>query len=135
VSGLLQQLREAFPFEPSTEFLLLDHDAMYGTDVPTAIRSMDITPVQTGVGCPWQNGVTERWVGSCRRELLDHVIPINSSHLKRLLASYVLYYHQDRTHCGLDKQTPDTRTPCAGRGQAIAWPRVDGLHHHYERAA
>jgi len=132
---IVQQLREAFPFEPSAKFLLLDHDAKYGTDVPTAIRSMDITPVRTGVGCPWQNGVAERWVGSCRRELLDHVIPLNSSHLKRLLASYLDYYHQDRTHCGLDKQTPDTRMISTGPGRVIAWPRVGGLHHRYARAA
>ena len=56
---------------------------------PAAIRSMDIKAVRTGVGCPWQNGVAERWVGSCRRELLDHVIAISESHLKRLLSSYV----------------------------------------------
>jgi len=78
-------LREAFPYEPATKFLILDHDAKYGTDVPTAIRSMDIKPVQTTIGCPWQNGIAERWVGNCRRELLDHVIVINQSHLKACL--------------------------------------------------
>ena len=56
-------------------------------------RSMSIRPVRTAVGCPWQNGVAERRVGSCRRELLDHLIVINQSHLKRLLAAYVEYYH------------------------------------------
>jgi len=95
---IVQQLREAFPYERATEFLLLDHDSKYGTEVPVGIRSMDIKAVRTAVGCPWQNGVAERWVGSCRRELLDHVIAISESHLKRLLSSYVEYYHQDRTH-------------------------------------
>jgi transposase InsO family protein len=114
---IVQQLREAFPYEPAIKFLILDHDAKYGTEVPGAIRSMNITTVRTAVGCPWQNGVAERWVGSCRRELLDHVIAINQSHLKRLLASYVEYYKRDRTHCGLQKQTP------AGRGKVLAWPR------------
>ena len=103
---IVPQLREAFPYEPGAEFLILDHDAKYGIEVPAAIRSMDIAPVRTAVGCPWQNGVAERWVGSCRRELLDHVIAIDKRHLKRLLASYVEYYHKDRTHCGLQKQTP-----------------------------
>jgi Integrase core domain len=84
---------------------------------------------------PWQNGVAERWVGSCRRELLDHVIAVNEIHLKRLLASYADYYHADRIHCGLQKQTPKKRTRCAGRGRVIAWPRVGGLHHRYERVA
>ena len=132
---IMQQLREAFPFEPSTKFLILDHDAKYGTEVPTAIRLMGIKPVQTTIGCPWQNGIAERWIGNCRRELLDHVIVINQSHLKRLLASYVDYYHQDRTHCGLEKQTPEKRTRCTARGMVVAWPRVGGLHHRYERVA
>ena len=54
---------------------------------------MDIKAVRTTVGCPWLNGVVERWVGSCRRELLGHGIAVNEMHLKRLLASYVDYYH------------------------------------------
>ncbi len=132
---IVQQLREAFPYEPATKFLILDHDAKYGREVPAAMRSMDITAVRTAVGCPWQNGVAERWVGSCRRELLDHVLAINQSHLKRLLSSYVKYYHQDRTHCGLQKQTPEKRPRCSGEGKVLAWPRVGGLHHRYERTA
>jgi putative transposase len=114
---IVQQLREAFPYEPATKFLILDHDAKYGREVPAAMRSMDITAVRTAVGCPWQNGVAERWVGSCRRELLDHVLAINQSHLKRLLSSYVRYYHQDRTHCGLQKQSPEKRPRCSGEGK------------------
>ena len=70
----------------------MDHDSKYGTEVSAAIRSMNIKAVRTAIGCPWQNGVAERWVGNCRRELLDHVIAINESHLKRLLSSYVAYY-------------------------------------------
>jgi putative transposase len=132
---IVQQLREAFPYESPVKFLVLDHDSKYGTEVPAAIRAMGITTVRTAVGCPWQNGAAERWVGNCRRELLDHVIAFNQSHLKRLLASYIDYYHQDRTHCGLQKQTPDTRTLCTGRGRVVAWPRVGGLHHRYERTA
>ena len=129
---IVEQLRETLPYESPAKFLLLDHDAKYGTEVPVAIRAMGITAVRTAVGCPWQNGVAERWVGSCRRELLDHVIAINELHLKRLLAAY---YHQDRTHCGLQKQTPEKRPRCSARGSVLAWPRVGGLHHRYERAA
>jgi putative transposase len=134
-SWITQQLREAFPFKPEADFLILDHDSKYGTEVSAAIRSLNIHPVRTSVGCPWQNGVAERWVGSCRRELLDHVIALNESHLKRLLASYIRYYHEDRTHCGLLKETPKKRTRCSGQGRVVAWPRVGGLHHRYERAA
>jgi len=49
--------------------------------------------VRTAFRSPWQNGVAERWVGSCRRDLLDHVIILNERHLKRLMAEYVRYYN------------------------------------------
>lgn len=112
---IVQQLREAFPYKPLAEFLILDHDSKYGAEVFLALRSMNLKAVRTSIGCPWQNGVAERWVGSCRRELLDHVIALNESHLKRLLTSFVRYYHEDRTHCGLQKQTPEMRTRGSGR--------------------
>jgi len=47
----VQQVSEAFPFEPSAKFLILDHDAKYGTEVPTALRSMEITSLRTAIGC------------------------------------------------------------------------------------
>jgi putative transposase len=130
-----QQLREAFPYEAVPKFLVLDHDAKYGSAVPAAIRSMKITPVRTSIGSPWQNGIAERWVGSCRRELLDHVIPFNERHLKRLLRDYISYYHDDRTHIGLGKRTPGSRTPGFPHGRVIAQPRLGGLHHRYNHAA
>ena len=75
----------------------------YGLEVPAAIRAMGIVPLHTALRSPRQNGVAERWVGSCRRELLDHVIPVSERHLRRLLSDYVDYYHDDRTHLGLSK--------------------------------
>ena len=50
---------------------------------------MEVRPVRTSFQSPWQNGVAERWVGSCRRELLDHVIVLNEQHLRRLLHEYL----------------------------------------------
>jgi putative transposase len=96
---------------------------------------MKIVPVRTSIGCPWQNGVAERWIGSCRREFLDHVIALNKRHLKRMLSEYVSYYHDDRTHIGLGKRTPDRRTPTLNHGKLIVWPRLGGLHHRYDRVA
>jgi putative transposase len=103
---VVQQLRQAFPFDSASRFLILDRDAKYGLEVPAAVRSMKINAIQTTYQSPWQNGVAERWIGSCRHDLLDHVIPINERHLKRLLSDYVHYYHEDRTHLGLAKKTP-----------------------------
>lgn len=132
---IAQQLREAFPYREAPEFLIFDHDAKYGFEVPAAIRSMKMECLQTSVRSPWQNGVAERWVGSCRRELLDHVIALNERHLKRLLSEYVSYYHEDRTHLGLGKGTPGRRTCCAAHGCILSYDRLGGLHHRYRRAA
>lgn len=51
-------------------------------------------------------GRSVRWVGGCRRELLDHVIPLNEKHLRRLLREYVDYFQHDRIHDALAKDTP-----------------------------
>ncbi len=90
---IVQQLREAFPYQSAPRFLLFDHDQKYGLEVPAAIRSMNMGCVQTSLHSPWQNGVAERWVGSCRSEVLDHVIALNEHHLKRLLGDYIRYYN------------------------------------------
>src|ERR1700737_787368 len=125
---IVQQMREAWPYAQAHRFLLFDHDATFGNDVVCAAKDLGGRPGRRAFRSPWQNGAAGRWVGSCRRDLLDHVIAINQSHLKRLLASYVEYYERDRTHCGLQKQTPEGRMRSAGRGKVVAGPRVGGLH-------
>ena len=74
-------------------------------------------------------------MGACRQELLDHVIVLGEGQLRRVLREYVAYHHEDRTHCGLGKQTPMGRDvqgkPSAG-AKLIALPRLGGLHHRYE---
>jgi putative transposase len=134
-SWIVQQLREAFPYQSAPEFLIFDHDAKYGLEVPAAIRSMKIGCVQTAIQSPWQNGIAERWVESCRRDLLDHVIALDERHLRRLLSQYVSYYHEDRTHLGLFKQTPAGRARSMAQGQVISQRRLGGLHYRYQRAA
>jgi putative transposase len=132
---IIQQLREAFPYETAPRYLIFDRDGKYGLEVPLAARSMNITCIRPSFWSPWQNGVAERWVESCRRDLLDHVIALNALHLKRLLAEYVAYYHKDRTHLGLTKETPDGRVRSRNRGRVTAVRRLGGLHHRYDRAA
>jgi hypothetical protein len=62
---IIQQLREAFPYQSAPRFLIFDRDAKYGLEVPIAVRSMAIRPVRTSFQSPWQNGIAERWVESC----------------------------------------------------------------------
>jgi putative transposase len=134
-SWILQQLREAFPFESAPRFLIFDRDGKYGVEVPAAVRSLKIRLVRTSFESPWQNGVAERWVESYRRDVLDHIIAMNERHLKRLLFDYGCYYHEDRTHLGLGKQTPDGRVQSRNRGTVVSQARQGGLDHRYDRAA
>jgi transposase InsO family protein len=92
-------------------------------------------PVRTSFESPWQNGIAERWVGSCRRDLLDHIIAIDERHLKRLISEYIRHYHEDRTHLGLEKGTPNGRNRAIASGRVLSRERLGGLHHRYDRAA
>ena len=132
---IVQQLREAFPFESAPRFLIFDRDAKYGAEIPATVRSMRIRCARTSFQSPWQNGIAERWIESCRRDLLDHVIAVYERHLKRLLSEYVSYYHDDRTHLGLGNGTPAGRTPSTTSGRILSRERLGGLHHRYDRAA
>ena len=66
---------------------------------------------------------------------MDYVVVFNEAHLIRLVKDYVSYYHGDRTHDGLNKDTPAT---CAvapkptESARLIANPRLGGLHHRYD---
>ncbi|HET6840236.1 MAG TPA: integrase core domain-containing protein [Candidatus Angelobacter sp.] len=134
---ITQQLREAFPYDSQHRYLILDRDAKFGEMVSEAVESLDLKAIRTSFRSPWQNGVAERWVGSCRRDLLDHIIPLNERHLKRLLSEYIRYYHFDRTHLGLKKDTPHDR-PCTKPTrdyQVVSFSRLGGLHHRYDLAA
>jgi putative transposase len=133
-SWIVQQLREAFPDQWAPRFLLFDRDSKYGLEVPIAVRSMAIRPVRTAVRSPWQNGVAERWIESCRRDLLDQVIAFNERHLRRLLSDYICYYHEDRTHLGLNKETSAGRARSRDRGAVVSRARLGGLQHRYDRA-
>ena len=96
-----------------------------GTTVPTLISPAS----------PWQNGVAERWIGSCRRELLDHLVVLNDVHLRRLIRDYIAYYHADRIHDSLEKDTPAMR-PVSYKpdpsARLVSVQRIGGLHHRYD---
>ena len=107
---VVQQLRETFPEPDPYRYVIFDHDSKFNADVIAVLQSTGLEAKRTSVQAPWQNGITERWVGSCRREMLDHIIPLNERHLRRLVREYVTYYNEERIHDSLDKDAPDRRT-------------------------
>jgi hypothetical protein len=131
-----QQIREAFPWETAPRYLIRDRDRTYGKVFRTRLRAMQIEEVLIAHRSPWQNAYVERVIGSIRRECLDPVIVIGESHLRRVLRSYLIYYHKTQTHLALDKDCPEPRfMQPPDRGKIIAFPQVGELHHRYERMA
>ena len=130
---VIQQLREAFPYDSSPKYLIYDNDSIFSNQVTGAIRSFGIKPKRTAFQSPWQNGTAERWVGSARREILDHVIVLNEQHLHRLLRDYIAYYNNERVHTLLGdapKHRPVEIRP-SSTARVVGLPRVGGLHHRY----
>jgi transposase InsO family protein len=133
-----QQLRNAFPDDSAPQYLIFDRGSSFNEEVISIMKSFGIKPKRTSFRSPWQNGVAERWVGNCRRDLLDHVIVLNERHLKRLMSEYVRYYHEDRMHLALLKKTPAGREVAKDMDvscSVLSIPRLGGLHHRYDLAA
>ncbi len=129
-----QQLREAFPFDQPPRYLLRDRDAIFGDAFQGQVRDMGIQEVLCTPRSPWQRAYVERVIGSIRRECLDHVIVFDESSLRRILRSYLDYYHRSRTHLSLGKDSPEPRSIQPEQmGRVVALPQVGGLHHRYER--
>ena len=80
-----QQLREAFPYDKSPRYLIFDRDSIFDPSVVECIKALGTKPRRISYCRPWQNGTAERWIGSCRRELLDHVVVLGERHLVRLV--------------------------------------------------
>jgi len=70
----VQQLREAFPFDQGSRYLLRDRDAIFGDNFREQVRDLGIREVLCAPHSPWQRAYVERAIGSIRRECLDDVI-------------------------------------------------------------
>jgi transposase InsO family protein len=131
-----QQIVDAFPFDEAPRYLLRDRDTIDGAYFQQRVKNMGIEEVLIAPQSPWQNPYAERLIGTLRRELLDRVIVLNEAHLRRLMTSYLEYYHTVRPHVSLERNAPIPR-PIQGpsEGNVRAMPHVGGLYQGYRRAA
>jgi putative transposase len=136
---VIQHLRNAMPFGEQPRYLFRDNDGIYGHGVALFLQRCGIREVRTALQSPWQNPYVERFIGTLRRELLDHVIVLNEHHLQRLLGEFIEdYYHVAHPHQGLggDTPIPTESTPrFDGPTTLVATPLLGGLHHKYIRVA
>ena len=131
-----QQLRNATAFGIGPRFIIRDRDDKYGSDFDRAARGVGTRGLKTPVRAPKANVFCERFLGSVRRECLDHVLVLGERHLFETLVEYARHLDQGRTHQGLGQLVPaGSSTAAAGSGAVIARPVLNGLHHDYRRAA
>jgi len=132
-----QQLRQATPHEEWPRFLIRDNDGNYGPKFDRLATSSGITVLRTPVRAPRANATCERFLGSVRRECLDHLLLLGERQLRRALHAYVDDFNRARPHQGLGQATPEGATPLEqgvrGRGRVVALPVLGGLHHDYRR--
>jgi transposase InsO family protein len=130
---IARQVTEAYGWQQTPRYIVRDRDCVYGDVVIQRLRAMGIQDRPISPRSPWQNGYSERLIGSLRRDCLDHVVVFGERHLRHLLNSYQKYYNEARTHLSLHKDAPMPRA-VQTVGRTLAMPVLGGLHHQYFRA-
>ena len=136
-----QQLREATPSSQRPRYLIRDRDRdrEYGPAFARVAAATGIEELRTAYRAPRQNGTCERFLGSIRRECLDHLLILGEAHLRRVLREYTVSFNTARPHQGLEQRIPDPGAVHARRAEAggsvRSVPVLGSLHHMYRRAA
>jgi putative transposase len=134
-----QQLREATPFGTRPRFLIRDNDSKFGPHFARVATTTRIEIVRTPFRAPRANAIAERFLGSVRRECLDHLLILSERHLLRVLRTYSAYFNAARPHQGIGQAIPapvtEVRSPSSVDGPVHAIPILGGLHHDYRRVA
>jgi putative transposase len=92
----------------------------------------------SNIRTPRVNVIAERWIGGCRRELLDRILVWNQAHLRRILHDYETHHNQHRPHRSLHGAAPLKPLPepaDLARHSARRRPRASGLINEYHLAA
>lgn len=133
-----QQLREATPFGTAPRCLIRDNDRKYGPALARVAAGSRITVLRTPIRAPRANAACERFLGSVRRECLDHVIALGEEQLRRVLREYVAYCNTARPHQGIGQAIPGAAgppPPSPPPVPIVSIPVPGGLHHDYRWAA
>ena len=120
----------------AARYLIHDRDSKFSPGFDAVFRSEGVEVVRTPYRAPIANAIAERWVGSVRRECLDHLLLVSEAHLRRVLTVYVAHYNQARPHQGLEQRTlllPPTER--AEQGPIRRRDLLGGLLREYYREA
>ena len=116
-------------------FLIRDQDSKFTAAFDAVFAGAAIAIIRTPVRAPRANAIAERFIGTLRRECLDHLLIVNEAHLRRVLRAYVAHYNQARPHQGLGQRTPLPPTEPPGQGPIRRLDLLGGLLREYYREA
>jgi putative transposase len=88
------------------KFIIRDRGSNYTAAFNAVLADAGIRTVLCNVRTPRMNAIAERWIGGCRRELLDRTLIWNQAHLWRILRQYETHHNQHRPHRSLDAAAP-----------------------------
>jgi putative transposase len=124
------------------KYLIRDRDGNFPPLFDTILADAGIRVVLTGVQMRRMNAIMERWVQTCRRELLDRTLIWNQRHLIHALREFEQFYDEHRPHQGLANARPLRPLPAPITDFGAATPlrirrhdRLGGILHEYEHAA
>ena len=135
---ITQQIRDATPFEEKPAYLICDNDQKFGPMFERVAQASGIEVIHTPYEAPRANAICERFVGSLRRECLDHMLVIGELQLIRVLKEYVSYFNPARPHQGIAQRIPAPRVAPPGMPKTrrvVGGPVLNGLRHDYRWAA
>jgi transposase InsO family protein len=89
-------------------FLLRDRDGKYSPAFDAVFQTEEIDILRTAPRAPRMNAHCERVIGTLRHELCDHVLILNETHARRLLATYEDHYNNHRPHQARSQLPPNT---------------------------
>jgi len=134
-----QQLREATAYGAGPKYLIRDRDNKFGPNFARVATTSGIEILKTPYQAPRANTICERFLGSVRRECLDHLFILQEKQLDRVLRAYVQYFNRARPHQGITQQIPERFGKSVptnhNDGKILSFPVLGGLHHDYRRSA
>ena len=118
-------------------FLIRDRDSKFTATFDAVFAGADIAIIRTPVRAPRANAIAERFIGTLRRECLDHLLITGPRHLKQVLQEFIEHYNTDCPHRSLDQHAPAGRTPPPSGTtiQPLRRDRLGGLLHEYVQVA
>jgi putative transposase len=119
------------------QFLIRDRDSKFTAAFDAVFAGADIRIIRTPARAPRANAIAERFIGTLRRECLDHLLITGPRHLAAVLREYLDHYNTHRPHRSLNQHSPAGRTPPPSRPtvRPLRRDRLGGLIHEYLQVA